>query len=117
MPNIGITGAGGQMGGFYLRHIIENLRFPVENVIVRDIHEGRLAAVLAKYPGVRVAHSTEELARTADTFFVTTNTPSHPKEIRTLARGGARRILTEKGVASILTEKTIPQTVGAPAKR
>src|SRR4051812_32931029 len=107
MPVVGITGAGGQMGGYYLANLIEKLRMPPHLVAAWDINHERLTAVHAKYPGIVIATSTEDLASKADVFIVTVNTPAHYDEIERLVYRGARRILTETGTASILTEKPL----------
>ncbi len=111
----GVEGLG-QQGQTFIAKLLQGLKVPPRKVIVWDIRPDRIAATVAKFPGVRVASSFEEFARSADMFVVAVNTPAHHDEIEKLATLGARHVLCESGTGAILCEKPLAQNVVALRK-
>lgn len=106
MVNIGIIGAG-QMGSYYLRNLVEKKSIPARDISIFDIDSQKTSALAAKYEGLMIADSLADLSHRAQIFIVAVNTPAHYEVIETLARHGARRVLRESGIQSILSEKPL----------
>ncbi|MFA6383042.1 MAG: Gfo/Idh/MocA family oxidoreductase [Parcubacteria group bacterium] len=106
-----LVGAGGQMGGYYMNALLNDLGIPPCQIVAVDIDPDKIAKFREKYPDVTIISNLDEEvdihegflavkpASGIKTAIVTTYTPSHHLVIVDLIKRGVENIFTEKPLA------------------